>query len=117
MGTQKLGLGPDSSFDTDDAGRRLDDARWKARNDYVSELMDRWFASRWEWTTVPVGLSVLCFLFDWGGFRGKFIPWGDPRTLSEIWWHFPVIVAVLTAGFGIDEWVRGYVHDRTCDRD
>ena len=35
-------------------------------------------------------LAAFCFAWDWGGYRGKLMPWGDPRLLSDIWWHFPL---------------------------
>jgi hypothetical protein len=37
-------------------------------------------------------------VWDWAGLRGGYF-WGEPRSLSEIWWHFPVIAAALFLGF------------------
>ena len=55
--------------------------------------MTRWLV------TGPFGDLVIAsliggffFLWDWGGYRGKFEPWGDPRSLADIWWHFPLMV-------------------------
>lgn len=39
----------------------------------------------------------LLSLAEWAGWRGKFYPWGDPRPVAEIWWHFPIWVGVIWA--------------------
>jgi len=38
--------------------------------------------------------GVIIFLFDWAGYQGKFLPFGNPRSLAEIWWHFPAVVVL-----------------------
>ena len=92
MGTQKLGLGPDSSFDSEDNLER-------ARIEDTAERVSRWFNSRFGWLTVPFGLALFIFLWDWGGYRGKFMPWGDPKPLAEVWWHLPVLFVMLAVVF------------------
>ena len=42
-----------------------------------------------------LGVGVIYFLFELLGFRGKFQPLAEERPIGEIWWHFPIIVAVL----------------------
>jgi hypothetical protein len=37
-------------------------------------------------------LGTMAFLFDWAGSRGSWGRWDDPRPMSEILWHFPVLV-------------------------
>jgi hypothetical protein len=94
MGTQRLGLGPDSSFDSEEAQR-------KARDEHIAQLVERLFESRIGWTILPTGLAVFAFLWDWGGYRGNVMPWGDPRPLDEIWWHLPLFIALAVGGLGI----------------
>jgi len=56
-------------------------------------LMRRRFRRRLQRAIgIAAFLGVMLFLLDWAGYSGKFRPWGDPRSLSEIWWHFPAIV-------------------------
>jgi hypothetical protein len=42
-----------------------------------------------------LGARLILFPGELLGFRGKFQPLGEQRQLSEIWWHFPIIVIVL----------------------
>jgi hypothetical protein len=77
MGTQGLGLGPERP-DDEPQGFGLDLFRW-------------WFEGPLGWTVAPLLVAGLFFLWDWGGYRGKFEPWGDPRSLADIWWHFPLM--------------------------
>jgi hypothetical protein len=83
VGTQKLGLGSDSSTNSEDN-------LVQARDDDTAKFAERLFNSRFAWTIPPFGIGGLFFLMDWGGYRGKFMPWGDPRPLSEVWWHVPL---------------------------
>jgi len=43
-------------------------------------------------------LAVLLTLWEWAGLRGRYF-WGEPRSLSEIWWHFPVSAVAFFVGF------------------
>jgi heme/copper-type cytochrome/quinol oxidase subunit 2 len=92
MGSQKLGLGKDSSFDSEDNLER-------ARIEDTAEQAVRFTNSPFRWIIVAFGLAVVCFLIDWGGYRGKMMPWGDPRPLAEVWWHFPVFFVILLGFF------------------
>lgn len=87
MGTQKLGLGPDSSFDSEDNLERAKHEAIEKSSDRFGRLLD----SRFGWLVLPFGLSVFFFFCDWGGYRGKWQPWGDPKPLADIWWHFPLL--------------------------
>jgi hypothetical protein len=91
MGTQKLGLGPDSSFDSEDNLQR-------ANGEQLGKSL-RWvFNTRFGWLVLPFAVAVILTLMDWGGYRGKVYGWGEPRTLAEGWWHLPVWFVVLAAG-------------------
>jgi hypothetical protein len=61
-------------------------------------LMRRRVQQRWRRALVfgVVGGAIV-FLADWAGWRGNVQPWGDPRPLTDVWWHFPVFVAVCFA--------------------
>jgi hypothetical protein len=43
--------------------------------------------------------GFIYFAYELLGFRGKFQPLGEERRLSEIWWHFPIIVTALLVLF------------------
>ena len=79
-GTQRFGLGPSPPDD-----------------DQRPTLLTRWIWGRFGWSFVALLITVVFFLFDWGGYRGKFAPWSDPRPLWEVWWHFPVVFAIISA--------------------
>ena len=32
-------------------------------------------------------IAAILFLMEWAGYRGKYVVWGDPQPLTEIWWH------------------------------
>jgi len=40
-------------------------------------------------------------LLEWVGYAGKFRPWGDPKPLSDVWWHFPIYAAVFFLLFSL----------------
>jgi hypothetical protein len=75
----------------------MDERDRNAVDECTSELWNRWFDSHWAWMTIPIVGAVLGFLLDWGGYRGHFAPWGDPRPFTEVWWHFPMYLAALMA--------------------
>jgi hypothetical protein len=78
--TQGLGLGPPPPDD-----------------DHRQNVLDRWIWGRFGWSFVALVITVVFFIFDWGGYRGKFAPWGDPRPLSEVWWHFAAVLSLSSA--------------------
>ena len=98
MGTQKLGLGPGESLDSEENLARAADR--KRREEAVSRFIERLFAGHRGWVLVATGLATFLFLCDWAGYRGRFVPWGDPKSLSDIWWHFPIILIATLAVIG-----------------
>jgi hypothetical protein len=62
---------------------------------FGADLVQWWLQGPLGWTTVPAAIAGGLFLFDWGGYRGKFEPWGDPRSLADVWWHFPLMFAAV----------------------
>jgi hypothetical protein len=48
---------------------------------------------------IALACGIIYIVFEMLGFRGKFQPFGEERQLSEIWWHFPNIVALLVVLF------------------
>jgi hypothetical protein len=99
MGTLKLGLGSDPSTDSEDDLKR-------ANQDAVDQFMIRVLDSRFGWLLVPFALAVFFFLWDWGGYRGKFMPWGDPRPRVEVWWHLPIYFAGLAISLRAFGWFK-----------
>jgi hypothetical protein len=71
--TQGLGLGPPPPDD-----------------DHRQNVLDRWIWGRFGWSFVALVITVVFFIFDWGGYRGKFAPWGDPSRGGHLaTHHFP----------------------------
>jgi hypothetical protein len=55
-------------------------------------LMRRRFRRRRQRAAgLALAFAMILFLFQWAGYQGKFQPLGEPRPLSEIWWHFPAM--------------------------
>lgn len=100
MGTQKLGLNPDESFDSEENLERAAQDDRNQRDEAVSRFILRLGAWHRGWILVATCFASFLFLCDWGGYRGKFAPWGDPKALSDIWWHFPLILATTLVVFG-----------------
>lgn len=93
MGTQRLGLGPDEGFDSEENLDRASLQDGKEPDEAIRKLTNRLVAWRHSWILVALGCASFLFLCDWAGYREKPAPWGDPKSLSEIWWHFPLILA------------------------
>jgi hypothetical protein len=53
---------------------------------------------------MALGGGLILFVSELLGFKGKYQPLGEERQLSEIWWHFPIIVAVLWLLFMFWPW-------------
>jgi hypothetical protein len=44
---------------------------------------------------VPLSASIagsFLFVLEWVGYRRKFEVLGEPRAISEIWWHLPAFI-------------------------
>lgn len=68
-------------------------------------LMRRRFRARLE----RVALLAICagtiwFCAELAGFRGPAMPLGEPRYLSDIWWHLPVKIAGLALAMLLWPW-------------
>jgi hypothetical protein len=53
---------------------------------------------------LALGGGLIFFVSELLGFRGKYQPLGEERQPSDIWWHFPIIVAVLLLAFMFWPW-------------
>ena len=91
MGTQKLGLGPDPSFDSEDALRQANVEQFGKSLRWVTN-------TRFGWLVLPFGVAVILVLMDWGSYRGYVYGWGESKMLVEVWWHLPVYFVVVTIG-------------------
>jgi len=97
VGTQKLGLGSDPRFDSEE-DRPLTDEELVRKWRYFL-WFDRVFHGYRIVLLLAFVLSLISFVGDWAGYRGKYESMGDPRPLSEIWWHFPLMFAALSIFF------------------
>jgi len=43
---------------------------------------------------IALSLGAAKFLFEWAGYNKYFIYSGNTRRLQDIWWHFPLRVAL-----------------------
>ena len=55
-------------------------------------MSERFGDNRAQSYVYAILFGTIGFLADWAGWRGSNTPWGDPRPLREIWWHFPIFV-------------------------
>ena len=47
---------------------------------------------------------------EWAGLSGRFaairgLPaWGDARPLADVWWHFPIVMAIVFLFLALNPW-------------
>jgi hypothetical protein len=56
----------------------------------VNRLRLRWSHA----LLLGVIFGTLVCVWDWLGLPTKSRPWSDPHPLSEVWWRFPLAVAL-----------------------